>query len=99
MKQIPLLLLFVLLVSCSKEVPSEVPSDKLVERQGLKYEINSTTPFSGSTVHYHDNGQLQLRCSYKDGKKDGLWEWYHDNGQLILARTYKDDKLISEEKF
>ncbi|SVE32657.1 uncharacterized protein METZ01_LOCUS485511, partial [marine metagenome] len=51
MKQLLTILCLVLLVSCSP--PPEVPSDKLVERQGITYEINSTTPFTGIEVSYH----------------------------------------------
>ena len=42
---------------CSKEVPR----DQLVERDGVKYEINSQTPFTGSSERYYDNGQLQSK--------------------------------------
>ena len=50
-----IIFLSVFLVSCS----NEVPFDKLVERQGITYEINSTTPFTGSSVSYYENGQLE----------------------------------------
>ncbi len=57
MKKLLTILGLVLLVSCS----NEVPSDKLVERNGITYEVNSTTPFTGSSVGYHDNSQLKER--------------------------------------
>jgi len=60
------ILSFVLLVSCG---PKELASDQLVERQGVHYEVNSTTPFTGVVVDYHDNGQL---------------EWYYETGQLSI---------------
>ena len=41
---------------------------------------------------YHENGQLEDKGNYKDGKRDGLWVSYHDNGQLWYERTYKDGK-------
>jgi antitoxin component YwqK of YwqJK toxin-antitoxin module len=78
MKKLLTILCLVLLVSCS----NEVDPDKLVYRNGLYYEVNSTKPFTGSVVEYHDNGQLEHRENYKKGLRDGLFEEYHDNGQL-----------------
>ena len=86
MKKLLTILCLVLLVSCS----NEVPSDKLVERDGITYEVNSTTPFTGSSVSYWINGQLLLRKNYKNGKEDGLWESFHDNGQLEYRGNYRD---------
>ena len=63
MKKLLTILCLVLLVSCS----NEVPDDQLVERQGITYEINSQTPFTGSSVTYHENGQLKKRVDYKKG--------------------------------
>ena len=55
-------ILFVLIItSCSKEVPFE----KLVKRDGLYYEVNSTIPFSGSSVNYFDDGTLQNKSNFK----------------------------------
>ena len=70
----------------------EVPSKNLVERQGIKYEVNSQTPFTGSYVSYHENGQLKSKTTFKDGKQDGLEESYHENGQLESKVNYKDGK-------
>ena len=87
MKKLPILLCVFLLSACA---PSEVPSDKLVERNGIKYEINSQIPFTGVSTEYHENGQLDLKITYKDGVKDGLTENYHGNGQLYYKTIYKD---------
>jgi len=46
MKKLLTILCLLILVSCS----NEVPPDKLVERGGITYEINSTTPFTGQSV-------------------------------------------------
>ena len=92
MNKILIILSLVLLASCS---PKEVPSSDLVERQGVTYEINSKTPFTGiavEVVEYHENGQLTFKSNYKDGIEDGLQETYHDNGQLMTSGNYKDGK-------
>ena len=50
---------------CSKEVPS----DQLQDRNGVKYEVNSQTGFTGSSVDYFENGQLQFKTNYKNGEE------------------------------
>ena len=82
-------ILFVLIItSCSKEVPLE----QTVERNGITYEVNSEEPFTGTTVSYYENGQLEQRSTLKDGKEDGLQESYYENGQLESTRNFKDGK-------
>ena len=105
MKKLLTILCLVLLVSCSNEPPPEVFFYELDERQGIKYEVNSNTPFTGSSVDYYENGLrvengkvqvnytgLRYRYNYKDGKQDGLSEDFHENGQLYSRKNYKDGK-------
>jgi len=87
MKKLSVLLCVFLLTACA---PSEVPSDKLVERNWIKYEINSQTPFTGASIEYYENGQLSEKGYFKDGKPHGLAEVYHENGQLMGKVNYKD---------
>ena len=37
--------------------------------------------------------QLCEKCTFKDGKRDGLREDYYDNGRLKVKFTYKDGEL------
>ena len=61
-------ILFVLIItSCSKEIPS----DQLVKRSDLYYEVNSKKPFTGKMVSYYENGQLKYEGSLSDGKYIG----------------------------
>ena len=89
MKKLPVLLCVFLLSACA---PSEVPYDKLLERNGLKYEINSQTGFTGVATVYYENGQLDTKATYKDGKLNGIYEEYYEDGQLSWKQTYKDEK-------
>ena len=72
----------------------EILIDQLVERGGISYEVNSTTPFAGVTLDYDENGQLQQRSNYKDGKLEGLFEWFDEDGNLTKTEEYKDGELI-----
>ena len=73
--------------SCEKEVSS----DGLVERNGLTYEVNSETPFSGKSVEYFDGGDvIHESISYQDGLRHGSSiEWY-ENGQIKMEMKFKD---------
>ena len=88
MKKLLPILCLLILVSCS----NEVPLDQLVERNGITYEINSQTPFTGSFVNYHENGQLESKRNWKDGNPDGLWETYHENYRLESKVNWKEGK-------
>ena len=90
MKKLPILLCVFSLSACA---PSEVPYDNLLERNGIKYEINSQTPFAGVATVYYESGQLEFKDTYKGGKRNGIYEEYYENGQLDHKTTYKDGKL------
>ena len=53
-------------------------------------------PPDGPLEEYHDNGQLELKGTYKDGERDGPWETYHDNGQVRDKGIYKDGRKCGE---
>jgi len=95
MKKLLTILCLVLLVSCS----NEVPDDKIVIRGGLFYEVNSTTPFTGSSVEHHSNGQLKSRTNYRDGKYYGTWEEWDKTGQLIEKTYFKNNRTVSSELY
>jgi len=86
--------------SCEKEVSS----DTLVERNGLKYEVNSEKPYSGRSVEFFEGGEVKRESkSYKDGQLDGVFRTWFKNGQISSEHTYKDgladglDKLWRED--
>ena len=49
MKKLLPIIFILILSSCSKEVPLEVPLEQTVERNGITYEVNSEEPFTGTT--------------------------------------------------
>ena len=49
--------------------------DDLVKREGLYYKKFTNVPFKGE-ISGIESGK------FKNGKKNGLWEWYYENGQL-----------------
>ena len=94
-KNLTLLPLLLLIISCSKPINEE----SLVERNGIYYQVNSETPYSGKSFTLHDNGQKYHERSFKDGKQDGLNTTWYKNGQKRFEVTYKDGKKMSETKW
>jgi antitoxin component YwqK of YwqJK toxin-antitoxin module len=88
MKKLLPILFILILSSCSKEVPF----DQLVERDGVFYEVNSQTGFTGTSISYYGNGQIEEKRTYRNGKEDGLIEYYYENGQLGSKENWKDGK-------
>ena len=48
--------------------------------------------FASIMRSWHENGQLKMEGTYKDGKRDGLMRSWHENGRLRYEYTYKDGK-------
>jgi antitoxin component YwqK of YwqJK toxin-antitoxin module len=82
-----LLITALFLVSCDQQ---EVDASRLVTRNDVIYEVNSSTPFTGVSLTYHENGQVEERIIFQNGKRDGLYETYHENGQLAYTVNFKD---------
>jgi uncharacterized protein len=82
--------IYSLLASCTKEVDY----GSLVERNGIKYEVNSDKGYTGNSVGFHENGQKSIQSSFVDGKLDGGYKEWLDNGQLKVQCSYSDGVLI-----
>ena len=41
-----------------------------------------------------DHGNIEIKGKYKDGKKDGLWEFFNEDGTLQKTETYKNGVLV-----
>ena len=68
-----------------KYANSAVNYDSLVERQDIKYQVNSNTPFSGNYIWYVDFC-VEDAGSFKNGKLHGYLEGYYGCG---VAYAYK----------
>jgi len=86
--------------SCQNQFPTNVQSVvdplRLVIRDEITYEVNSDTPFTGASLTYHANGQVDKRVTFRDGKQDGLHELYRQNGELVYSEIFKDGKQFVE---
>jgi len=88
--QICLTLVLVLFaISCSGR---EINSGKLQERNGIYYAINEEDPYSGTVIDMYENGQMNLKKSFKDGILDGTYKSWFRDGQKHYTKKYSKGK-------
>jgi antitoxin component YwqK of YwqJK toxin-antitoxin module len=90
--KILLTILCLVLLSVHSYSQEVIPEVETVTRDGLIYHQLSTEPLTGTVVGFYENGRLESRRNYKDGKMDGLQEEFYENGQLHYRENYKDGK-------
>ena len=62
------------------------------------YSVDENGNEQGPYESYHENGQLSVKCTYKDGKYDGPYEEYYSNGQLEEKGVYRmGERLYGKE--
>ncbi len=80
MKRLLGLLLAMGMVGCGGG--KTVDFSKLVERDGLWYEGDSETPFTGVVVRKHENGQKSEEVTSKDGKLVSETKWDEEGNEI-----------------
>ena len=76
-----------------KYADKSINSSSLVERQGLKYQVNTNSPFSGRFITYEDEFGICAKeaGSYRRGLLHGPYEEYAGCGILYSVRSsYKN---------
>ena len=76
-----------------KYANSAVNYSSLVERQGIKYQVNSNTPFSGNFIMYVDDNPfcIEEAGSFRNGKLHGPLEGYEGCGVAYSCLLYTSD--------
>ena len=65
-----------------------VASVQIVRQEGLWYEINSETPFSGVVTRTFPSGQKEFEYNYLNGKFHGYVRRWYENGVKYFETTY-----------
>ena len=82
MKSTILILISLLfLTGCEKEVTT------LQDRGGVKYEINSETPFTGRLLKKYEDGQKEFEWDYTNGELDGNLTYWDKEGKPEIGRA------------
>ena len=95
-KIITILCLVLLSVHSYSQGVISIPVNQTVTRNGLVYHQLSTEPLTGTVVSFHEDGRLQYRGNFKDGKRDGLLEWFDEEGNLTMTQTWENGELIGQ---
>ena len=73
---------------------------QLILRNGLYLNKQNNKPFTGMAIEpvCNENNPFDLskaitRIEYKNGKRDGCYNYFHKNGQLMFRGNYKNGKL------
>jgi len=75
-------------ISEQKNYASKAYND-MSERNEISLNLISEKELNiGHFEEYYEDGQLEIKGNYIDGKKDGLWEEYRENGQLRSKIVY-----------
>ena len=91
--------LFILKIIISFSSVPTVPFSGLVERQGITYEINSLTPFTGQSVRYSRGNTIEETIEFQSGQREGWSLTYYRNGGVKSGYEYKEGQIdgVSEQ--
>lgn len=70
------------------EITYEVNYNDLQDRNGVKYEINQSTPFTGLAKFYFPNGEVKALFNYVNGINEGPQKVYYETGQVKISSNY-----------
>ena len=87
-----LVLCGLVLSACSQE--PEVFTGPFITRDGVIYDQNTNEPLTGIVEELNENGQLEQRTTYRDGKREGLWEGFNEDGNSVGTVTYRNGELV-----
>jgi len=93
---IKLSVIFLITIAILSNCTDEVDYESLVERNGIKYKVNSEEGYTGNSVGYHNNGQKAVEASFIDGQLDGKYSEWYSNGYQKSQKTYANGKSIGE---
>ncbi len=72
------------------------PSEPLVWRDGVLYDVDGDTPYNGLACRLYKDGQMHLRQRYRKGKADGAVQGWLRNRKEVYSATYRNGELVHE---
>ena len=76
-----------------------VKGDKAyADDKGIVYVEGEKTPYTGVIEGYNEQGKLEGKASYKDGKMNGSSKLYYPSGKLQSEATFKNGVLDGLQK-
>ena len=84
--------IFALCGQCVGEELKTFDESQIVERDGLCYEFDGTTLFTGKVTGKFYSGQPRIEINYKNGKKDGPSISWFETGKVRMQSSFKAGK-------
>ena len=80
-------------LSASQSWSETLTFDFLVENeaQGLVYKKFSTIPFTGTVI---PNSNFPMQGSFKEGKREGYWEFFYESGAIRAKLKYENGLAV-----
>jgi len=76
-----------------------VDNAQLEGKSDIMFLKKSSEPYTGQCYGYYESGQKGLRGTYKNGIKNGFWEYWYSNGQKKLEGAYDMGKKTGKWKY
>ena len=92
-----LLITIFAVTGCGKQ--KVIDADRIVEHEGLLYEMYSKKPFTGKFVKYFHNGVKKTESSCRDGKLHGKVTNWYENGQKKAEIKFHAGELVSKKRW
>ncbi len=74
----------------------EIDANKLVQKDGLHYEIGKEKPFTGKAITYHENGKKSSSTQFKDGKLKGKMKAWYPSGKQQVSGAINGMEKVGE---
>ncbi len=75
---------------------TDFPSEPLVWKDGLLYDVDGDTLYNGLACRLYENGQLHLRQRYRKGRADGHMQGWLPNRTEVYSASYTAGTLTKE---
>ena len=92
MKQVGIIIIIITLFlqGCQVKIVHE---DRLSARNGVYYEEDLSTPFTGKAIHTFLSGKKQMEANFINGIPHGHWYTWQENGTLIREFEYENGQI------
>lgn len=99
---VSVLILFALLVSCTRDpCPSDtglIGSERSGQQSCAYQDSNGVVVKHGPFIEWHPNGQESMEGTYRNGKQDGHWTFWNESGRKTFERDYREGEMVAERK-
>ena len=75
------------------------PERKVFRRNGIWYRTSDNRPAAGTITDYWENGNLESKVKYRNGRREGIAEYYDRSGRLTRKEIYRDGELIKSKEY